>query len=122
MKGGKINMLKSLKEWSKQKEKNNKGQMIMINLLFLFMTIAVLVALIPALNSLLNIAQQSDGLNCNGYNYLGNPNSSLSYNASYPSNDLACLAIKLYLPYIVLAVLIGGVSRVIASRMELGGI
>jgi len=28
----------------------------------------------------------------------------------------------LYLPYIVLAVLIGGVSRLIASRMEFGGI
>jgi hypothetical protein len=112
-------MLKSLKQWSKQRK---KGQMIMINLLFLFMTIAVLVALIPALNSLLNIAQQSDGLNCNGYIHNGNSNDSLSYNSSLASNDLSCLAIKLYLPYIVLAVLIGGVSRVIASRMEMGGI
>jgi hypothetical protein len=101
---------------------NNRGQMIMINLLFLLMTIAVLVALIPALNSILNIAQQSDGLNCSGYKYNGNSSDPLSYNITLPSNTLACLAIDLYLPYIVLAVLIGGVSRLIAGRMELGGI
>jgi hypothetical protein len=105
-----------------QNKKNNKGQMIMINLLFLIMTVGVLVALIPALNSLLNIAQQSDSLNCNGYMYNGNVSHQLSYNASLPSNDLSCLAIKLFLPYIVLAVLIGSVSRVIASRMEIGAI
>jgi glucose-6-phosphate-specific signal transduction histidine kinase len=104
------------------KNKNNRGQMIMINLLFLIMTIAVLISLIPALNSLLNIAQQSDSLNCNGYMYNGNSTHPLSYNASLPSNDLSCLAIKLFLPYIVLAVLIGSVSRVIASRMEIGAI
>jgi len=101
---------------------NNRGQMIMINLLFLLMTVAVLVALIPALNAILNIAQQSDNLNCSGYSYNGDANDSLSWNRSLPSNTLACLAIDLYLPYIVLAVLIGGVSRLIASRMEFGGI
>jgi hypothetical protein len=94
----------------------------MINLLFLLMTIAVLVAMIPALNAILNIAQQSDGLNCPGYKYNGTASDPLSYNVNLPSNTLACLAIQLYLPYIVLAVLIGGVSRLIASRMEVGGI
>ena len=92
---------------------NNRGQMIMINLLFLFMAIATVVALIPALSTILQMAQQSDGLNCPGYSYQGNPNHSLSYNASLQSSTLACLAINLYLPYIVLAVLIGGVSKLL---------
>ena len=94
---------------------NNRGQMIMINLLFLFMAIAVTVALIPALSTILNMAQQSDGLNCPGYSYLGNANHSLSYNSSLQTNTLACLSLDLYLPYIVLAVLIGGVSRLLLS-------
>jgi hypothetical protein len=94
--------------------------MIMINLLFLVMTIAVLVALIPALNSLLNIAQQSDSLNCPGYKLNGNASDPLSYNSALASNTLACLAIQLYLPYIVLAVLIGGVSKLLVSRMDVG--
>ncbi|MFI5405057.1 MAG: hypothetical protein ACHQ1D_00945 [Nitrososphaerales archaeon] len=98
------------------KSGNRRGQMIMIQLLFLFMTIAVLVAMIPALNSVLNIAQQSDYLNCQGYSYLGNANHTFSYNASLASNTLACLSIRLYLPYIVLVVLIGGVSKLLMDR------
>lgn len=88
----------------------------MIQLLFLFMTIAVLVAMIPALNAVLNIAQQSDYLNCQGYSFNGDENNSLSYNSSLASNTLACLSIRLYLPYIVLVVLIGGVSKLLVDR------
>ena len=96
---------------------NKRGQMIMIQLLFLLMTIAVLVSLIPAINSLLNIAQQSDSLNCQGYSFNGNENHTLSYNASLASNTLACLSIRLYLPYIILVVLIGGVSKLLVDRV-----
>lgn len=101
----------------KIKPNNNKGQVMIINLLFLVMTIAVMVALIPQLTTLLNLAQQSDYLNCKGYSYNGNPNSVYSYNASLKSNTLACISIDLYLPYIVMAVLIAGVSRVILGRI-----
>jgi len=97
---------------------NNRGQVMMINLLFVFMTIAVMIALIQPLSVLLNQAQQSDYLNCNGYWYNGDPNATLSYNASLKSNTLACMAINLYLPYIVLAVLIAGISRVIMGRIS----
>lgn len=97
---------------------NHKGQVIMIQLLLFVMTIAVLVALIPALNSLLNTAQQSDSLNCQGYYYNGNPNHTLSYNSSLASNTLACLSIRLYLPYIILLVLIGGASKLLVDRLN----
>jgi hypothetical protein len=96
---------------------NRKGQVMIINLLFLLMTIAVMVALIPQLTTLLNMAQQSDYLNCRGYSYYGDPNSVYSYNASLKSNTLACISIDLYLPYIIMAVLIAGVSRVILGRI-----
>jgi hypothetical protein len=101
-----------------QEKMNNKGQVMMINLLFLLMTVAVLIALIPQFNILLNMGQQSDALNCKGYYYNGNPNNSLSYNDTLPSNTLACLGMSLYLPYIVIAVLIAGVSRVILGRIS----
>lgn len=100
-----------------RRKQNKRGQMIMINLLFLFMTIAVTVALIPALKVMLNMAQQSDGLNCPGYAYLGDPDATLSYNETLATNTLACLAINLYLPYIILAILIGGVSRMLLGNM-----
>lgn len=97
---------------------NNNGQAIMINMLFLFMTLAVFVAMIPALSSILNMAQQSDALNCRGYiDPYATATSNLSYNASLPTNTLACLSIDLYLPYIVLAVLIGAVSKLLYGRI-----
>ena len=98
-------------------ETNKGGQVMIINLLFLLMVVAVMVALIPQFNILLNQAQQSDYLNCKGYYYNGDVNNTLSYNVSLPSNTLACLGITLYLPYIVLAVLIAGVARVLMGRI-----
>jgi hypothetical protein len=99
---------------------NKKGDMFafMVNLLFLVMMLAVFVSLIPALNAILNISQQSDNLNCYGYLYNGDANSQYSYNDSLPSNTIACLAVRLYLPYIALAVLIGGVSKLMADRVS----
>ena len=99
--------------------KDKRGDVfnLMFNLLFLFMTIAIFIAMIPALNSVLGIAQQSDYLNCNGYVTDGNANATLSYNASLPTSTLSCLAIRLYLPYITLIVLVGGVTKLLAERV-----
>jgi hypothetical protein len=109
--------MKKINKIPRRQRMNGKAQVMMINLLFLLMTIAVMIALIPQFNTLLNMAQQSNALNCQGYYYQGNPNSTLSYNVTLPSNTLACLSIDLYLPYIVMAVLIAGVSRVIMGRI-----
>ena len=95
---------------------NKQGIAFMMNLLILVMVIMIMVALMPAMKEILNNVQQSDSLNCNGYKHLGNENHSLSYNASLNTNAMACLAIKLYLPYILLAVLIGGVGKLLAGR------
>jgi hypothetical protein len=112
-----LNNLKKISQWKTEKDKNNRGQILMINLLFLLMSVAVMIALIPEFNTLLNMAQQSDALNCQGYYYNGNANNSLSHNNSLPTNTLACLSIDLYLPYIIMAVLIAGVSRVLLGRI-----
>ena len=107
----------SRRQKCREQKMNKRGQVMMINLLFLLMTCATLIALIPQFNILLNLAQESSYLNCQGYRYQGDVNSSRSYNDSLPSNTLACLSIDLYLPYIVVAVLIAGVSRVIMGRI-----
>jgi len=93
---------------------DKSGQMIILSLLFLFMTITVTIAMLPALKSILNIARQSNNLNCVGYNDTSDP--TLSYNASLDTDTTACLAINLYLPYILLVVLIGGVSKLLYDR------
>jgi hypothetical protein len=110
-------VLKLAKCKKKKRKMNSKGQVMIINLLFLVMTITVVIAMVPQLTTILNMAQQSDYLNCKGYYYRGNSNHTLSYNESLSSNLLACISIDLYLPYILLAVLIGGVSRVLLGRI-----
>ncbi len=95
------------------------GQMIMINLLFLFMTITIMIAFIPALKSILDIAKQSDNLNCPGFDFdkSGTVGSNaLDYNSSLNTDTVACLAINLYLPYIILIILIGGVAKLLYSQ------
>lgn len=78
--------------------------------------------MIPTLTFFINMAQQSNALNCYGYVYNGNPGATLSYNASLNNNQsgngLACSAIKLYIPYILLVFLIFGVSKMLYSKAE----
>lgn len=100
---------------------NKKGN-IMLNLLFFIMGLGVLIAFIGPINEFLNIAQQSDNLNCKGFIYDGNENSSYSYNGSLNANQsgspIGCLALKLYLPYILLVFLIGGLAGVLGGKAD----
>lgn len=100
---------------------NKKGN-VMINLMFFVMGLGIMIVFISPINDFLNIAQQSDNLNCKGFIYDGNKTHTLSFNNL--SNDgqsgspLACLALKLYLPYILIVFLIGGLAGVLGGRTE----
>lgn len=95
---------------------------IMMSLLFFIMGLGVLVAFISPINTFLNMAQQSDSLNCQGYIANGNVNDTLSFNSSLndgsSGSPIGCLALKLYLPYILLVFLIGGVAAVLSGKPE----
>jgi len=103
---------------------NKKGQAsglmdLPINLLMLFIAVTFLVALIPAFVELQDMAQQSTSLNCVGYSYYGNANHTLSYNSTIGTkSSIGCMAIKLYIPYIVLGVLIAGVAIIFYGRNQ----
>lgn len=92
---------------------NSKGNLLdlPVNLLMLFIAITFLVALIPAFAEMQDMAQQSTSLNCVGYKYNGDATNALSYNATIGTRStIGCMAIKLYIPYIVLGVLVAGVA------------
>ena len=99
---------------------NNKRGNLMINLLFLVFAVAVVVVFITPLKVFTDMAQQSNALNCYGYIYNGNANHTLSFNSTLNGGNsgspLACTAISLYLPYILLVVLITGVAKVLYDR------
>jgi len=98
---------------------NNKGN-IMISLLFFIMGLGVLVAFISPINEFLNLAQNSENLNCKGYIYDGSSTNTLSFNETLNNNasgsPMGCLALKLYLPYLLLVFLIGGLTSVLGGR------
>ena len=90
-----------------------------INLLMLFIAVTFLVALIPAFVEMQDMAQQSTSLNCVGYIYNGDATNVLSYNATIGTkSSIGCMAIKLYIPYIVLGVLIAGVAIIFYGRNQ----
>lgn len=103
---------------------NKRGSGLMdlpMNLLMLFMAITFLVALIPAFAEMQDMAQQSTSLNCVGYTYNGQAGHQLSYNATIGTkSSIGCMAIKLYIPYIVLGVLIAGVAILFYGRQQGG--
>jgi len=98
---------------------NRKGN-IMLSLLFFIMALGVLVVFIAPMNDFLDLAQQSDSLNCKGFIYSGDVNHTLSFNSTLDGgasgSPLACLSLKLYLPYILLVFLIGGLTSVLGNR------
>jgi hypothetical protein len=103
---------------------NKKGSLmdLPVNLLMLFIVVCFLVALIPGLVEIIDTAQQSNSLNCAGYVYNGDPTNPLSFNSTIGTkSSIGCLAIKLYIPYIVLGVLIAGVALILYGRSIGGG-
>lgn len=101
------------------KRMNRRGNII-INLMFFMMGLAVVVMFISPIRQFIDIAQESGNLNCKGYIYDGNANHELSFNASKNNNasssPLSCLGIKLYLPFVLMAFLIGGVVKLLYDR------
>ena len=98
----------------------NKRGNIMLNLLFFIMALGVMVAFISPINEFLDMAQQSDNLNCRGFIYAGDTAHDLSFNSTNDGgasgSPVGCLALKLYLPYILLVFLIGGLSAVMVNK------
>ncbi len=106
---------------------NNKGSLmdLPMNLLMLFIVVTFLVALIPGLVGIISEAQGVESLNCHGY-VAYNDDGTIDYTNSANStraeaSSIGCMAIKLYIPYIVLGVLISGVALLFYGKMMGGG-
>ena len=102
---------------------NNKNGALLdlpVNLLVMFICITFFVALLPGMIDMIDMSQQSDSLNCAGYNYEGlGPTHPLSYNATIgEKSSIGCMAMKLYVPYIALGVLIGVVMLVLYGKAQ----
>jgi hypothetical protein len=76
-----------------------------------------LIALIPGFVELIDYAKSSQGLNCRGYLDFYDDGGNFTYNSTVgQKSSVACLGMNLYLPYLVLAVLIGLVVKILYDR------
>lgn len=100
----------------------NKRGNIVLSLLFFIMALGVMIVFISPINAFLDIAQQSDGLNCVGYldNGRNETTSQLAFNSTLnggsSGSPLGCLALKLYLPYLLLVFLVAGLAAVMGGK------
>jgi len=92
----------------------------MLGLLFFIMALGVMIVFISPINEFIDMASESSSLNCKGYVANGNPSDVLSFNSTKDGGSsgspMACLALKLYLPYLLLVFLIAGLSAVLAGK------
>lgn len=100
---------------NKQMYQSQKGQVIILNLMFLVMTILVLSAFIPMIKITLDNMRNQDQLNCKSDNTCPGTGSPC-YNASLESETTSCLVLDLYIPYIILIVLVLGVGKLMAQK------
>ena len=101
---------------------NNRGQMLMVGIMIMIMAILIFVATLPATQSVINIARQCDGLNCAGYTQLGASGENCSatnrsYDPSLSTSALSCTILDLMLPFLILGILIGVITKLLSGRM-----
>lgn len=97
---------------------NNKGQVLIINLMFIFMAIAVLMGMMSAFRDVLDDARGSDSLNCKStLRVCSSTMPEPCYNSSIEVETLACTMLDLYIPYLVMVVLVAGVAKLMANRV-----
>lgn len=101
--------------------KGQKGQVMIYRMMILVMSILVLSAFIPMLKTTIDDARGQNSLNCASSTLICgktvNDTTTRCYNSSKDKEVTACLALDLYIPYIVLAVIIGGVGYLLARGM-----
>jgi len=97
---------------------NRKGQMLIFGLMVLVMVVIVLGAMIPVFKSGIETARGSNGLNCvSTTKVCSATQAEPCYNASMDTETTTCVILDVYLPYIVIAVLLLGVSALMAGRL-----
>lgn len=101
---------------------NKKGQMLMVGMMIMIMAILIFVSTLPATQSVINTARQCDALNCAGYvdpdaSGASCTTSNRSYDSSLDTNSLSCTILDLMIPFIILGVLIGIITKLLYGNL-----
>lgn len=102
--------------------RGKRGQMILIGILVLVMSVIIFIAMIPALSSMFNESRKCTNLNCGGYvdrqataATCGANNG--TYDPSLDEDTLSCTIIDLGIPLLVLGVLVGLITLLLRGGL-----
>jgi len=102
---------------------NGKGQMMIVGILILVITVIIFVAMLPAMQSVTDIARGCSYFNCAGY---VDPNSAVgdscistnqTYTSSLEEKSLSCTAIDIMIPILILIVIAGLAAALIKGKL-----
>jgi hypothetical protein len=100
------------------KKAQTGGLGMILGIVFLFMALIVLVAFLPAIQDMIHQQRGQAALNCiSSKNVCGAGQvDQYCYNSTKDSETTSCLIFSIYLPFILIAVLIGGVAGVLYGK------
>jgi hypothetical protein len=108
----KMEVKKPKESW---KIKPKRGQMMLLGVIIMVMTIILFISTLPAIQDSLDVARQSDNLNCDGYTHP--TDDTLSNNDSLREDTLSCTMLNLTAPYLILGIIVALVAKLIHGRL-----
>ena len=104
------------------KYKNKGGQMFMIGIMILIMSLLIFIATIPAVSNVMDTTRGCSNLNCAGFvdqdaTGAGCSATNQSYLPAGNDNALSCTILDLTIPFIVLGVLIALITMLMSGRL-----
>ena len=102
--------------------KQKRGQMMMVGVLVLVMSILVFISTLPAIQGVVDETRGCSSLNCAGYvdtdaSGDGCAANNQSYLPSGNSNALSCTIIDLMIPFLILGILIAVITMLMSGRL-----
>ena len=94
----------------------------MVGIMVLVMAIVLFIGLIPTIKTLINTSRGCSYLNCAGFVDSGASGASCTslnqtYTSSLEEDSLSCTIIGLGIPYLILGVLVAGISLLLANKL-----
>ena len=105
---------------------NKNGQAMILGIIILVLAIIIFVSLIPAISTSIGISRGCDYLNCAGYidpDYVAASTADVcssgnqSFNPAQEENELGCIALDLFIPLLVLAMLGAVVFKLVQGKI-----
>lgn len=99
------------------------GQMLIVGVMIMVMTLILFIALLPAIKSTMDTARGCDSLNCQGFVDMDASStdacssSNRTYTTTLDSDSLSCTVLDLGIPYLILGVLAALIFKLLAGQL-----